>query len=97
MATYIVLIDFTDQGIRNLKDSRNREAAFEEEAAAAGAKVKDVYWTVGSHDGLLILECDEDTTAAALMLSLASHGSVRTQLLRAFDRAEIGTLLEKLG
>ncbi len=96
MATYIVILDFTDQGIKNLKNSTDRAQAFDAEAAALGAEVRDQYWTVGAHDGVFVLEAPDDETATALVLSLASHGSVRTQLLRAFDRPEIEAVLAKI-
>ena len=96
MPTFIVILDFTDQGVKNLQETTQRADAFVMEAEAAGAKVKKKYWTVGAHDGVLILDAPDDQTAAALMLSLASHGSVRTQLLRAFDRSEIKSLLARM-
>ncbi|MEM1181732.1 MAG: GYD domain-containing protein, partial [Acidobacteriota bacterium] len=74
----------------------HRESNFEKEAEALGVKVKDVYWTVGSHDGLLILDSPDSETAAALMFELGSQGNVRTQLLRAFDRSEVKSLLQRI-
>lgn len=97
MSTYIVLINFTDQGIQNLHETTRRADSFVLEAEKAGARVKTQFWTVGAHDGVVILDAPDHVTAAALVLSLGSHGSVRTQLLRAFDRAEIDTLLAKIG
>ena len=96
MATYIVILDFTNHGIKDLRSTTERASAFLAEAAAMGAEVKAQYWTVGAHDGLLVLDAPDDETAAALVLSLASHGSVRTQLLRAFDRSEIELVLDKI-
>ncbi|MEE8525479.1 MAG: GYD domain-containing protein [Thermoanaerobaculia bacterium] len=96
MATYIVVLDFTDQGIKSLRSSTDRADAFLEEAESMGAKIQAQYWTVGAHDGVLILDAPDDETATALVLSLASHGSVRTQLLRAFDRSEIEAVLNKI-
>lgn len=96
MATYIVVLDFTDQGIKNLRSSTDRADAFLAEAESMGAKIQTQYWTVGAHDGVLILDAPDDETATALVLSLASHGSVRTQLLRAFDRSEIESVLNKI-
>lgn len=96
MATYIVILNFTDQGIRNLKNTSERADGFAKEVESHGAKIKDVYWTVGAHDGVLIVDAPDEVTMAALTLSLASHGSVRTQLLRAFDRDEVGDLLSRI-
>ena len=56
MATFIALLDYTDQGIRNIKDSPHRADHFNRLATDAGATIVSQYWTIGSHDGVLILE-----------------------------------------
>ena len=56
MHTFVTLLNFTDQGIQNLKDSPHRADMFLEVAEKAGARVKDMYWTLGHHDGVLIIE-----------------------------------------
>ncbi len=94
MATYIVLIDYTDQGVRNIKDSPARATAFRETAAQKGVTVKELYWTTGGHDGVLILDAPDARTAASLLLSLGSSGNVRTHTLRAFDGAEMEQILD---
>ena len=96
MGTYVLLLNFTDQGIRNVKDTAKRAEAFKRIADKAGAKVKEVYWTLGQYDGVLIFEAPEEATATALGLSLGSLGSVRTQTLRAFSAEEIGRIIAKM-
>ena len=96
MATYVLLLNFTDQGIRNVKDTAKRAEAFKKIADKAGAKVKEVYWTMGQYDGVLIFEAPEEATATALGLSLGSLGNVQTQTLRAFSVEEIGRILAKM-
>jgi uncharacterized protein with GYD domain len=96
MHTFIALLNFTDQGIENLKDSPHRADMFMEVAERAGARVKDVYWTIGSHDGVLIIEAPDDETAAAVLLSLAAAGNVRTRTLRAFDWPEFQSVLDRM-
>ena len=96
MATYVLLLNFTDQGIRNVKDTTKRAEAFKRIADKAGVKVKEVYWTLGQYDGLLIFEAPEEATATALGLSLGTLGNVRTQTLRAFSAEEIGRILAKM-
>ena len=54
MATYVLLLNFTDQGIRNVKDTTKRAEAFKSIADKAGGKAKEVYWTLGQYDGVLI-------------------------------------------
>jgi uncharacterized protein with GYD domain len=96
MATYVLLLKFTDQGIRNVKNTVKRSEAFKEIANKAGAKVKEVYWTLGQYDGVLIFETPEEATATALGLSLGSLGYVQTQTLRAFSAEDIGETLTKM-
>ena len=96
MATFIVLIDFTEQGIRNFKDTSKRAKAFAEIATRSGVTVKDVYWTVGPHDGVLIFDAPDDETAASILLWLGGQGNVRTKSLRAFDRSQISSIIDKM-
>jgi len=96
METYVLLLNFTDQGIRNVKDTTKRVEAFKKIADKAGAKVKEVYWTLGQYDGVLIFEAPEGATATALGLSLGTLGNVRTQTLRAFSVEEIDRILAKI-
>jgi len=93
MATFIVLLDFTDQGVRNLKDSPQRADAFNAYAEKAGVQIVGQYWTIGSHDGVLILEAPSEEVAASVLLHLAAGGNVRTTTLRAFDWAEAQDLI----
>ena len=83
--TYATLITYTDQGVRNLKQSPQRAKAFRQTAEAAGLKVLAQLWTVGAYDGLLILEGDSEEKVLGALTQLASLGNVRTQSLRAFD------------
>jgi len=94
LATFIVLLDYTEQGIRNLKDSPQRADAFNEFAERAGARIVGQYWTIGSHDGVLIIEAASDEIAASVLLHLGASGNVRTTTLRAFDWAEAQELID---
>ena len=97
MATFIVLIDYTEQGIQRIRDAPKRAAGFAEAAQKLGITVKEVYWTMGSHDGVLILDAPDDQTATKLLLSLAQAGNVRTHTLRAYERSEIESILADIG
>ncbi len=96
MATFIVLAGFTDQGIRNVKETIGRADAFKQMAAKTGITVKDMYWTLGRHDIVGICEAPDDETATALSLSVASRGNVRTETLRAFSFDEMKKILGKM-
>jgi len=95
MATFISLVNFTQQGIRDFKVSPARAAKFKSMAQKAGVTVKEIYWTMGVHDVVLVLEAPDDKAATATMLSLASLGNVRTQTLRAFNSSEMEEIISK--
>ena len=96
MPTYIVLGNFTDQGIRNVKDAPKRDEAVKEMAKKVGATMKEVYYTLGAYDFVSILEAPDDLSITALGLSVGALGNVRTQTLRALSGAEMKTILGKL-
>ena len=96
MATYIVLINFTEQGIRNIKDSPRRAAAATELARDFGIEIRDIFWTLGAFDGAVLMEAPNDQAVTSLALKLSSLGNVRTQTLRAFRANEFENLVAKL-
>jgi len=93
---YIVLNNFTDQGIRNLKDTIKRADAIREMAKKFGVTAKEIYWTMGSYDIVDIFEAPDDASMAALLASVGAAGNVRTQTLRAFSQADMSGILAKL-
>lgn len=97
MVTFISLCTFTDQGIRTIKDSTKRADMVMEAASKFGAKMTHVYWTQGQYDLVSIVEAPDDLAATAFGLAIASAGNVRMQTLRAFNRAEMNSVLGKLG
>lgn len=95
MSTFISLINFTDQGIRNVKDSPARAQAFVEMAKKLDVTVKSIYWTVGAYDIVVIAEGSDEAVTTAL-LTVGSAGNVRTQTLRAFDSDAMRKMLESM-
>ena len=96
MATFISLVNFTQQGIQNYKASPERAAKFKSMAQKAGVTVKEIYWTIGPHDAVLIMDAADDETMAAVMLGLGALGSVRTLTLRAFNSSEMEEIISKV-
>jgi uncharacterized protein with GYD domain len=96
MATYIALSNFTDQGIRTVKDTVKRAEGVQKAAKKYGAKLTQIYWTIGNHDLVVIIEAPDDASATAFMLAIGSAGNVRTQTLRAFSKSEMNGILGKL-
>ena len=95
MPTFIGLINWTDQGVKTYKETLDRAARTEELAQTVGARVVDIYWTLGEHDIVVIFEAADDETATAFLLSTGAQGNVRTKTLRAFNRDEMTGILEK--
>ncbi|MDA2928954.1 GYD domain-containing protein [Acidobacteria bacterium AH-259-O06] len=96
MPTYITLINWTQKGIENVKDSPSRLDQFKQAVSAAGGEVKTFYMTMGSYDLMTVVEVPDDETYARLMLSTASLGNARTQTLRAFTEEEYRNIIAGL-
>jgi uncharacterized protein with GYD domain len=84
MGTYIVLANFTEEGIRKLRETSERVQVFRKQAEECGVTVKDVYWTRGAYDLVTVLEAPDEKTVMALAVAVDARGNVRTQTLRAF-------------
>jgi uncharacterized protein with GYD domain len=97
MATYIILGQFTEQGIKNVKDTTRRAQALKDMAKKFNATVTALYWTLGRFDVAAIVDAQDDESMNALLLSLGTLGNVRTQTLRAFSADEMGRILGRLG
>lgn len=95
MATFISLINFTDQGMRNIKHSPERYEAFEAMAEKLGLKVKCVYYTVGHYDMVLIVE-GSDEAATSVLLKVGLLGNVRSQTLRGFSVEEMKAIIQNM-
>jgi uncharacterized protein with GYD domain len=96
MANYVGLIKFTDQGIRNIKDTVKRGEAAIAEAEKMGMKVVEEFWTMGAYDAVVLFEAPDDETMSAFMLRIGSLGNVTHLTLRAFRRNEMEGILAKL-
>lgn len=97
MATYIVLLQYTDQGVRNFKDTVKRAAAASDAAGKMGVKLTELFWTMGQYDLAILAEAPDDETMTGLMLKIAALGNVKSQTLRAFRSKEMEEILKKVG
>jgi uncharacterized protein with GYD domain len=97
MATFIMLGKFSDQGIRAVKDTTKRVEGVRAAAKKLGITVKDVYWTLGKFDTVLIAEAPDDAAMTAFGLTVGALGNVRTQTLRAFSADEMGRIVGQMG
>ena len=96
MASYVCLIQFSDQGIRNIQDTVKRGDAAIAQAQKMGVNIVEEYWTMGAYDAVVIVEAPDDETMSAFMLKVGSLGNVKGQTLRAFRRNEMEAILAKI-
>jgi uncharacterized protein with GYD domain len=97
MAKHIVLMNWTEHGIETFKDSPARYDDGRAQAAELGVTIEQVYWTIGNHDLVLVLDAPDDEALAATLLRIGSAGNVRTTTLRAFTRDEFDRVAARIG
>jgi uncharacterized protein with GYD domain len=95
MATFISLINWTDQGVKTYKDTMKRADAGRELAQKLGGRIKDLYWTLGSCDLVAISEFPDAESYTAFALGLGSQGNIRTSTLRGYNDDEIRRIIAK--
>ena len=96
MAKYVSLIKFTDQGIRNVKDTVKRGEATMAEAEKMGMKIIEELWTMGAYDVVALFEAPDDETMTAFACKVSSLGNVKTETMRAFSKEEMEGILSKI-
>ena len=96
MSAYILLMNYTQQGIENIKESPARLDKARDLLQTLGGEVKDFYLTMGSHDIVIVIEAPDDETVAKFVLTAGSHGNVRTTTLKAFSEDEFRSIIGSL-
>jgi uncharacterized protein with GYD domain len=96
MATYVSLFRWTDQGVRNAKDTMQRHSAFRADLERRGCKLVSIFWTQGEYDLVTTIEAPDAQTAMAALIAVAGLGNVRTETLLAFSEREMTSILEKV-
>src|SRR5437667_4693946 len=96
MARYVSLIQFTDQGIRNIKDTIKRGEAAMAEAEKMGMKIIEEFWTMGAYDVVALFEAPGDETVSAFVLKNGALGNAKGQTLPAFRKEEMEGILAKI-
>jgi len=96
MPSYIALCNFTDQGIRSVKDSVHRSEAVEAAARKAGVTMTGIQWTLGAYDLVCHFDGPDDATMMAFGLVVGMQGNVRTQTMRAFSRDEMKGIITRM-
>ncbi len=96
MATFVSLVNWTDQGIRNVKDTIQRYERGEEIADKHAVSNERIYWTVGPYDMVFIAQAPDAESITAYLLEVGSPGNIRTTTLPGYNREEMSGILEKL-
>ncbi len=96
MATYIVLLRYTQQGIQKIKEGPARIDAAKKAFRAMGAEMKQFYLVMGRYDAVVIAEAPNDETVAKLALAIGSQGAIQTETLRAFPEDEFRKIIAAL-
>jgi uncharacterized protein with GYD domain len=97
MPIYVALGNWTDQGIRDFGGAVQRGNAFRELVEQAGGRIRELVWTMGEYDFIIVLEAPDDETAATLVLRVAAAGNVRSKTMRAFDADQMSDIIARTG
>jgi len=96
MAKYVMLGHFTEQGIRNVKDTVKRARAVREQFAKMGVNAREFFWTLGQYDVVLTFEAPDEETMMRATMAVAMAGNLKTQTLRGFGEQEMERVLSGL-
>jgi len=94
MPNYILLMNWTDQGVKNFKDSIGRADTARAALATRGIDLKDVYWTIGGYDLVCVAEAPDDAGLSSALLALGAQGNLRTTTMRAFTAQEFSRVID---
>ncbi len=96
MPTFICFVNWTDQGIKNVKDAPNRAEAAKAALKKLGGEIKDVYVTTGQYDVLLIADAPDGDVMTKFALAIGAQGNVRTTTCRGFTEGEFQKMVSDL-
>ena len=96
MPRYVALVSFTEQGIRDIKNSLKRADRFKRLAAKHKVKVREIHWTMGKYDIVVSFDAPNDAAVSALTLENCQFGNVRTETMRAYTRDEFAGILKAI-
>ena len=97
MTTYVSLINWTDQGIKNYRDTTQRAADFTKLAESNGGHVRELLWTVGEYDMVCVVDFPDEETGVAALLQVGSAGNIRSKTMRAFNSEEMAGIIRRTG
>ena len=96
MAKYVSMVNFTDQGIKVIRNTVERADAFRKTAREMGVEVLEIYWTLGVSDLVIVVEAPDDEIVATLFFSIGSLGNIRAHTMRAFTVDEMSNIIGRI-
>ena len=96
MPQYITLINYTEQGLKDMKNMPDRVATARQAMQSAGGKRVSYHLTLGQHDAVVISEFPDDESYVSLILSFAAQGNIRTTTLKAFTEEEASRIVSNI-
>jgi uncharacterized protein with GYD domain len=96
MPAYISLINFTEQGVRGVKETVQRGRAAKEAAQAAGGRFIGIWWTLGQYDAVVVAEMPDDQAMMRMLLATGMQGNVRTATMQAYSEEEMEKIVASL-
>lgn len=97
MPTYVALVNFTDQGIKNIRDTVRRAEDARGLIERHGGQLRLLLWTLGDYDQVAVVEFPDDETATAVLLQLGALGNIRTTTMKAFDAEQMRAIIGRTG
>ena len=96
MPTYVLLLNYTDEGMRNIQYLPQHVTAFRQAVEAAGGRVPQIYLTMGQYDVIAIIEAPSDQACVSIALGLCSLGNMRSTTLKAFGGDDLPAIVENV-
>src|SRR5262249_4424714 len=97
MTTYVALISWTEQGIKNFRETTHRAEDFTKLVESAGGRVRELLWTVGEYDVVCVTDFPDEETGVATLLQVGAAGNVRSRTMRAFNADEMAAIIRRIG
>jgi uncharacterized protein with GYD domain len=97
MPTFVSLVNWTEQGIKNYRDTLRRAEDYRGLVEKHGGQVRQLLWTLGEYDVVVVADFPDDETATAVVLQTAAGGHVRTKTMKAFDAEQMSAIIQRTG
>ena len=97
MPTYVSLVNWTEQGVKNFRDTLRRAEDYRGLVEKSGGQVRQLLWTLGEYDIVVVADFPDDETATAVVLQTAAGGHVRTKTMKAFDADQMSAIIQRTG